>query len=101
MVLTRQQSEAVWIRLCDDVLGAQDGTPLRLAFEYNGGVIQSLIDFETATPQVIDNLMFSYAATPTVQRQLNPGLRNRLVLFQQFLQGLRFDNNGVDLEVAD
>ena len=101
MVLTRQQSEAVWVRLCDNVLGAQAGTPMRLSFEHNGGVIESLIDFETATPQVFDNLVFMNAAVPPVQRQLNPGMKNRLILFQQFLQQLRIDNNGVDLDVAD
>ena len=101
MVLTRQQSEAVWIRLCDDVLGAQAGTPMRLSFEHNGGVIESLIDFETATPQVIDNLVYMNTAVPPAQRQLNPGMKNRLILFQQFLQQLRVDNNGVDLDVAD
>ena len=100
-MLTRLQSQAVWIRLCDDVLGAGADAPMRLAFEYNGGVITSLRDFQTSYPQVINGLVYAPAAAPTVQRQLSPGMKNRLVLFQQFIEQLRFNNNNVDLEQAD
>ena len=100
MVLTRQQSEAVWVRLCDDVLNAGADTPMRLAFQYNGGVITSIRTFLTAGPAVINALVYATAADPTVVRQLNPGMKNDVVLFQQFLEQLRIDNNGVELTLA-
>ena len=99
MVLTRQQGEAVWNRLCDDVLNAGADTLMRLAFQYNGGVITSIRNFLTAGPAVINALIYATAADPTV-RQLNPGMKNDIVLFQQFLEQLRIDNNGNELSLA-
>ena len=99
MVLTRQQGEAVWNRLCDDVLNAGAETPMRRAFQYNGGVITSIRNFLTAGPAVINALMYNTDADPTV-RQLNPGMKNDIVLFQQFLEHFRIDNNDVELNLA-
>ena len=99
MVLTRQQSEAVFVRLCDDVLNAGADTPMRLSFQYNGGVITSIRQFLTSGPPVINALVYTTAADPTV-RQLNPGMKNEVVLFQQFLEQLRIDNNGVELTIV-
>ena len=66
MVLTRQQGEAVWNRLCDDVLNAGADTPMRLAFPYNDGVITSIRNFLTAGPAVINALVYATAADPTI-----------------------------------
>ena len=99
MVLTRQQSETVWVRLCNEILDAGPDTPLRRAFE-NGDSITSLIAFETSGPQVIQNLVYVNPTEPDQLRQLSPGMKNKATLFQQFLEQLRIDNGNIDLDVA-
>ena len=84
--MTRVESAAVWTRLCDEVLYATAGTPMRLSFEHNGGVFSNLMDFEGATPSVIDALEYT---TGGVTQQLNSGMKNTLVHFQIFLESLR------------
>ena len=93
--ITRLESQAIWDRLCEEVLCAPADSSIKLAFEHNGGTIRDLREFETATPRVIDQLQYEDNG---VIRQLNPGMKNTIVYFQQFIESLRVNNNDIPLD---